>query len=123
MAIYDEMQNIARELLTDPEFKQGKIEYVRIVPGTGPIDNPGPSVPVPTLIPGGTARGVSFKYVKDGLALSTDLTVVLPVTDGVTPDMKDFIDIDGVRYKIIQDISPPSAGVRVVWKFIIRKGS
>lgn len=123
MAIYDEMQNLARDILTDPEFKQGKIEYVRIVPGTGPIDNPGPSTTVVTEMPGGVARGVSFKYVKDGLALSSDLTVILPVTAGVVPNMKDFIDIDGVRYKIIQDISTPAAGTRVVWKFIVRKGA
>lgn len=123
MSFYDEMQNLARDILTDPDFKQGKIEYVRIVPGNGPIDNPGQPTEVKTEIPGGVARGVSFKYVKDGLALSSDKTVVLPVTPGVSPNMKDFIDIDGTRYKIVEDISTPAAGTRVVWKFIVRKGS
>lgn len=122
MTFYDEMRDIATEILTDPDFKQGTIEYVRIVPGNGPIDNPGPSTPVVTLIPGGVAKGVSYKYVKDGLALSTDKTVILPVTPGVTPNMKDFIDIDGIRHKIVQDISAPAAGGRVVWKFIVRIG-
>ena len=123
MAIYDEMQNLARDILTDPEFKQAKIEYVQIVPGNGPVDNPGPSRTVVTEMLGGVARGVSYKYVKDGLALSSDKTVTLPVVAGITPDMKDFIDIDGVRYKMVQDISTPAAGTRVVWKFIVRKGS
>ena len=123
MAIYDEMQNLARDILTEPEFKQGKIEYVQIVPGNGPVDNPGPSRTVVTEMLGGVARGVSYKYVKDGLALSSDKTVTLPVVAGITPDMKDFIDIDGVRYKMVQDISTPAAGTRVVWKFIVRKGS
>lgn len=122
MAIYDEMQNVAADLLSDPEFKQGKIEYVRVVPGGGPIDNPGASTFVPVEMPGGVARGVSYKYVKDGLALSTDKTVILPVTAGIVPNGRDFIDIDGVRYKIMSDISTPAAGTRVVWKFIVRKG-
>jgi len=123
MNFYEEMQNVATEILTDPEFKQGTIHYVKLTPGAGPIDNPGPSTSVATLMPGGVAKGVSFKYVKDGLALSTDLTVILPVPAGLTSDMKDFIDIDGVRYKIVQDISTPAAGTRVVWKFIVRKGT
>lgn len=121
MPIYDEMQEVARELLSDPEFKQGKIELVRIVPGNGPLDNPGPSTSVLIEIPGGVARGVSYKYVKDGLALSSDKTVIVPV--GVVIKMSDFIDIDGERFKIIQDISSPAAGTRVVHKFIVRKGS
>jgi len=123
MTFYQEMQNLANELLSDPNFKQGVIEYVRIVPGSGPIDNPGPSTIVKTELPGGVVKGVSFKYVKDGLALSTDLTVTVPVHSDITVNMRDFIDIDGTRFKIVQDISSPAAGTRVVWKFIVRKGS
>jgi len=123
MTFYQEMQNLANDLLSDPDFKQGVIEYVRIVPGSGPADNPGPLTPVKTELPGGVVKGVSFKYVKDGLALSTDLTVTVPVHPDITVDMRDFIDIDGTRLKIVQDISSPAAGTRVVWKFIVRKGS
>jgi len=46
----------------------------------------------------------------------------MPVVSGVTPNMRDFIEVDGERLKIVQDISTPAAGVRVVWKFIVRKG-
>jgi hypothetical protein len=123
MTFYEEMQNLTRDLLSDKDFKQGTIEYVRLVPGSGPIDNPGPSTPDKTELPGGVVKGVSFKYVNDGLALSTDLTVTVPVHPDITPDMRDFIDIDGVRHKIVQDISSPAGGTRVVWKFIVRKGS
>lgn len=123
MALYDEMQQIARELLNDPDFKQGTIRYIAIVPGNGPADNPGPSTAVPHDIPGGVAKGVSYKYVKDGLALSTDKTVILPIVAGLVIDMKGFIEIDGVRHKIVQDISTPAAGTRVVGKYIVRKGS
>lgn len=124
MSIYDEMQQVAKDLIGDPEFNQGgtgKIEYVVVTPGAGPIDNPGAStftkIPVDAV-----AKGVSFKYVKDGLALSSDKTVIIPITNGITPKMTDFIDIDGKRHKIIQDISVPGASTRVVWKFIVRKG-
>lgn len=123
MTFYGEMQNLANELLSDADFKQGTIEYVRLVPGSGPIDNPGTSTFVKTELPGGVVKGVSFKYVKDGLALSTDLTVTVPVHPDITVNMRDFIDIDGVRHKIVQDISSPAGGTRVVWKFIVRKGS
>lgn len=123
MALYDEMRAIATEILTDPDFKQGSIAYVKLVPGNGPIDNPGAATLVSTPIPGGVAKGVSYKYVKDGLALSTDKTVILPITTDLVADTRDFIDIDGIRHKIVQDISAPAAGTRVVWKFIVRIGA
>lgn len=120
MAFYDEMQNLASEVLR--EFKQGKIEYVTLVPGAGPADDPGAPTYVKKEVDA-VSRGVSYKYVKDGLALSTDLTVTMAVDPAITPNMRNFIDIDGVRYKIVQDISAPAAGTRAVWKFIVRKGS
>ena len=121
MTIYDEMQQIASEILGDPEFKQGEIIYVATIPGNGPPDNPGASTTVEYALDA-VAKGVSYKYVKDGLALSTDLTVTSAVRADVVPDMKGFIKIDGVRHKIMQDISTPGAGTRVVWKWIVRKG-
>lgn len=123
MSIYTEMQKIADELLSDPEFNQGgpgKIEYVRVVPGSGPVDNPGPSTFVSVAV-SGVCRGVSGKYVRDGLAIASDRQVTIPVIASITPNMRDFFDIDGIRHKIVEDISTPAAGVRVVWKFIIRK--
>lgn len=119
MTFYDELQNVASELLK--EFKQGTIQYVRVVPGNGPPDNPGPAT-TQSIEVDAVARGVSYKYVKDSVALSTDLTVTMAVRSGITPNMRDFIDIDGKRYKIVQDISVPAAGTRAVWKFIVRKG-
>jgi hypothetical protein len=121
MTIYDEMQQIASDVLGDPTFKQGVIHYVAVVPGNGPADNPGPSVTAEYELEA-VCKGVSFKYVKDGLALSTDKTVVAAVRADVTPNMNGFIKIDGVKHKIVQDISTPAAGTRVVWKWIVRKG-
>lgn len=119
MSIYDELQNVASEILG--EFSQGKIEYVKITPGNGTADNPGtPTETKYTL--SAVARGVSTKYVMSGLAVMSDKTVSCAVVEGLTPSNADFIDIDDERYKIIEDISSPAAGTRVAWKFIVRKG-
>jgi hypothetical protein len=117
-AFYEEMQKVASDVLS--EFKQGAIVYVKTVPGNGPADNPGEPTTVRTTLDA-VSKGVSFKFVSDGLALSTDLTVTAAVVDGLTPDARDFIEIDGVSHKIVQDVSVPGAGVRAVWKFIVRK--
>lgn len=116
---YNEMQKVASEVLG--EFKQGSIQYVAIIPGNGPVDNPGPATEQIYDLDA-ISKGVSFKYVKDGLALSTDLTVTSAVRSDVVPNVKGFIRIDGTDYKIIQDISAPAAGIRAVWKWIVRKG-
>lgn len=119
MSIYDELKPTVNEIMG--EFKQGIIQLVQITPASGPIDNPGsPTETIHTL--DATCKGVSFKFVKDGLALSTDLMVVAAPQEGVTPSANDFMIIDGDRFKIIQDLSTPAAGTRVVWKFIVRKG-
>lgn len=121
MTLYDEMQNLARDILSDPDFKQSPIRYIAIIPGSGTPDDPGPSTSVPYDLDA-VAKGVSYKYVKDGLALSTDKTVTAAIRSDLVPDMKGFIEIDGERYKIVQDITAPAAGTRVVWKWIVRKG-
>jgi hypothetical protein len=117
---YDDMQKIASDVLK--EFKQGTIRYIDIVPGSGPADEPG--APTKTAYDlDAVAKGVSYKFVKDSLALSTDLTVTAAVQSGFTPNMRGLVEIDGVEYKIVQDISTPAAGTRAVWKWIVRKGS
>lgn len=119
MSIYDNLRGVATQLLT--EFKQGVISLVTITPGTGPAHNPGPSTSATKVIPGAVARGVSFKYVNSGLAVASDLQVNMSV-ETVTPTMNDFIDIDGSRYKIVQIINKPAAGIPVACSVIIRKG-
>jgi hypothetical protein len=120
MALIDDLQSLATELLNDPDFSQGIITYVRITPGSGPADNPG--APVETIFATkGVARGVSSKYVQNSLALMTDLQVTLPIIDGVTPHGRDVITIDGVRYKIVHIEKIPAAGTVAAYKFIVRK--
>ncbi len=119
MSIYEELRdNVAKPLLE--EFKQGSISLIQRVAGAGALDDPGTATET-TVTLDAVAKGVSFKFVRDGFAASTDLVVTAAIVDGITPTKNDFITIDGVRHKIIEDISPPAAGSRVVWKFIVRK--
>lgn len=124
MSIYDEMQSLTKELLSDPEFNQGgtgKIEFVRIIPGNGPIDEPGE--PTIEKIPlDAAARGATFKYVSTGLAAASDLQVVAAVVDGLEPTDKDFIEVNGERCKIMQILPRPAAGTTVAWLFIVQRG-
>jgi hypothetical protein len=120
MSLYDEMQPIASSLLK--EFKQGVIRYIKVTPGNGSADNPGTSGETPFDLDG-TSRGVMFKYVSMGLAVASDLQVtvnVIPEFAGKT-EIRGFIEIDGVKYKIKQSIPKPAAGTAVVYTFIVGK--
>jgi hypothetical protein len=117
MTIYDEMQGIATELLT--EFKQGIISYVKTVPGNGPVDDPGnPTITRYSI--NGTASGVQFRYVQNGLALASDKQVIAPVDSRYTPNMKDNVEVDGLPYKIVQIVKKPDAGTPVAYLLILR---
>lgn len=120
MTFYDEMQTIAKNVLN--EFNQGSIKLVHL---TG-SSNSSPDAPdemketIYTLK--GSVKGVSFKYLKEGYVIHTDLEATVAVIPDVQPTLNDFVEVDGVRYKIIRDVSVPAAGTKVVWKFLIRKG-
>lgn len=127
-SIYDDLKVVAGDLLKD--FKQGVIKYVKLTHGTiTDVDEP----PTPTEVEysvNGTARGVKFKYVQNGFAVVTDLQVTLSTTgindttgstEEIIPDMKDFIKVDGVRYKIVKILPKPPAGIVVANVVIIRK--
>ncbi len=103
------------------EFKQGVIQLVKLTVGNGPADQPGAPTETPYTL-SGAVKGVSFKYVQQGLAVASDRIVTAAVIAGVTPNLRDFITIDGVRHKIVADISVPAGGTPVAWKFIVRKG-
>lgn len=121
MALYDEMQGIAREILSDPDFNQGVIQLVKVTPGAGPVDEPGPSVEVVHTLEGAVARGVQFKYVQKGLAAASDEQVTHSIVPGVPIGQpEDFILIDQRRLKIVQRVLKPSAGTPVVATYIVR---
>lgn len=118
MAFYQDMQNIATELLD--EFKQGLIEYGRITPGSGPADDPGPSVITWSTVKA-VARGVSFKYAQLSMVVETDLQVTMAADQISNPDMRDFVRIDGVALKIVHIVAKPAAGVTAAFILIVRK--
>lgn len=119
MAFYDDMQAIARDVLT--QFRQGAVNYVQIVPGNGPVDNPGPATKIRFTIPA-TATGVQYRYVQLGLAVASDLQVIAPVDPRFVPDMKGMVEVDGKSYKIVAVKPIPPAGTPVVNVLIIRIG-
>ena len=119
MTFYEDMQELAGNLLS--EFDQGGINLVQLTAGAGTDDDPGDPTEVVHEL-SATARGVSFKYVQSGFALSTDLEVTAAVIPDIEISPNDFIRILGVDYKIIKDISVPSVGTIAAWKFIVRKG-
>lgn len=118
MSIYDELKPVAQSLLK--EFKQGTISLIQIIPASGPADNPGAPTEITRTLDA-TVTGAPFKYVRDGFATVSDMMVTAAVIDGVTITKNDFIVIDGIRCKIIEDVSVPASGTRVAWKFIVRK--
>lgn len=122
MTLYDEIQGIVRDIMADPDIKQGAVNYIRIVPGNGPVDDPGPSVSTPFGI-NATANGVAVKYVTLGLAQASDMQLLAPVDTRYTPDAKDFIECDGKSYKIVQIMPKPAIGTPVAYLFIIRRGT
>lgn len=120
MSIYDDLQNVTSEIMT--EFKQGLIQLVQFVyPEDSTPDNPGE--PEEVLIElDGAAKGVSYEYLKDSFITTSDTEVTTAVINGVKPSENDFIEIDGERYKILKFQPIPKAGPACAWKFIVRKG-
>lgn len=119
MTIYDDLRPTVTEIMD--EFKQGVVTLIQVTAGSGPIDNPGPSIETSHALTA-TVKGVSFKFVKDGLAVSSDLEVTSATISTVIPDENDFISIDDTRYKIVKFILIPPTTDTIAWKFIVRKG-
>lgn len=116
MSFYAQMQDIARELLT--EFDQGGMVLISESPGSGPAHNPGP--PVRTLHRiAGTASGVTAEHLKDTLIQASDLRVILP--GHITPKPTDKVMINGHVHNIVKIIPKPAAGVPSVFELVVRK--
>ena len=118
MTIYDDLAPTVTEVMD--EFKQSAIKLVQVTAGTGPIDNPGAPTEIEYAL-AATSKGVSFKFVKDGLAVSSDIEITSAPVTGVTPDENDFITINSTRYKIVKYMPVPPTNT-LAWKFIVRKG-
>lgn len=121
MSIYDEMQSVAKDVFRD--FNQGVIKYIAVTPAVGgTVDDPGAPQETAYTLEGATARGAQFKYVSSGLALATDTQVNMSVDNRFVPDGKGFVEVDGVRMKVMQVIRKPQAGTPVAYSLIARLG-
>jgi hypothetical protein len=122
---YGKIQGIATKVLTN--FSQATateaITLISRQKGVGSSFEPGAHIPTPRALEGATATGVPSKFIERGLALEGDLLLISAVLPGVTIDVaNDAITIGTKRYKIVADQSVPPIGVKVVWKFVIRRG-
>lgn len=122
MSIYDELQSVAKDVFR--EFNQPIIKYIAIIPGNGPVDNPGAPQEIAYTLEGATARGASFKYIASGLALATDTQINMSVDNRFTPEngASAFVEVNGVRMKVMQVIRKPQAGTPVAYSLIARLG-
>lgn len=119
MGIYDDLQAVTSDIML--EFKQGNVQLIQITQTGGTEDEPG--VPVETAYSlNATVRGMSFKYLQDAFIVASDLEVTSAVLPNITVTKNDFISLDGVKHKIVEDLSVPATGVKCAWKFAIRRG-
>lgn len=119
MSIYDELQDVASEILE--EFKQDSVQLIKITQTGGTLDAPG--TPVETAYDlDAVVKGINSKYLQEGFILSTDLEVTSAVLSGITISKDDYIKINSIKHKIVEDLSVPAAGTKCVWKFVVRKG-
>lgn len=127
-SIYEDLQGVASGLLKefdqkapgDPSPTSNGIYYVAVVPGSGPAQNPGPSVETPYKVDG-VARGVSFRYIDNKNVVGTDEQITFAVNPAFVPNEKGFVLIDGKRYKVIAFFRKPAAGTPVAYTLVIRK--
>lgn len=115
---YQDLQNVASGILA--EFDQGGIFYIAVTPGTGPAQNPGPSVETSFKV-NGAAHGVSFKYIDGTNIVASDLQITLAVDPRFTPDEKGFLQINGVRHKVVMCQPKPDAGTVVAYTLVAKK--
>lgn len=120
MSFYDEMQSVGSSILK--QFNQGGLKLIQFE--YNQTDNPDAPEETAEKVYDleGVAKGITFQYQQMGYSVSTDLEVIASVVEGVMPSENDFVEVNGIRYKLIKDLSVPGAGTKVVWKFIVRKG-
>jgi hypothetical protein len=121
MGFYDEMQEMATELLA-PEASgglgQGSVTLKRITPGTPNADQPWLPV-APTTESwalGASVRRQHYRYVSGTLVAETGDIVVFSTPSGVTPMLSDQLIIDGSAREMSELTPIPGAGTVVAWK-------
>lgn len=117
-SLYDDLRSVASGVIE--EFAQGTVKYVEMtVPAGATPDEPGVPVPDPTTI-NAVVRPVSTKYVDGSHIVQSDKQLSM-AGGGIEPTMDDFIEIDGVPYKIVEILPRPAAGDPVAYTIILRR--
>lgn len=113
---YQKMQGVSSKLLK--QFNQGVIKYIEAGAAGGDPFNPtqGASTEYPL---DAVARGVEFKYIKDGYISASDIQVTAAVFN-IEPKMNGVIEIDGKEKQIIAVQQIPAAGVPVAWAIFVK---
>lgn len=118
VSFYEEMQKVATGVLK--EFAQGVVSYVTFTNSGGTPDDPGEPVPVVHSI-NAAVRGVAYKYIDGTNIVASDGQLTMPVTPGLTPTDKGFIDVDGKRHRIMSVQQIPAAGTPVAYIIIFKR--
>lgn len=117
VGFYDEMADMARELLAPEEdggLGQGTVQLKRVTMTPGPNEWT-PGVETTTLYDlAATVRRVSQKYVDGTLIVATDNQITFAVPSTV-PLITDMLVIDGDEH-VMKDLRPiPAAGMAVAF--------
>lgn len=119
MSIYSELQKVAGDILT--EFDQKNITLIQKTYNSETPDEPSETSEVRHSLRG-VGKGVSQYFEKNGFVSDSDGSITTSVLAGVTPTINDFLEVNGIVFKILKFEPVPRVGVPCVWKFIVRKG-
>jgi len=119
MGFYDDMQDVVDDVLS--EFKQGVIQYIELIPGTGPDENPGPPSEKPPVTLDAVARKAEFRYVNGTTIIESDVQISFAIRTDIEFKVDDFVTVDGVRMKITRAMTIPPAGTPVLHVLFARR--
>lgn len=121
MSLYAKMQGLAGKILSNPQFKQDGIVFIRVTKTTPDGPDPGAIVYDPFPL-NGVAKGASKKFIDQGLAIAGDYESVHAVSDfnevGREPVPGDIVEMNGIRYTIKQALKTPPTGTAIVIRLI-----
>jgi hypothetical protein len=109
---YDEMQEVATDLLT--EFQQGQVSLKRVTTTPGENEWDPPTETSETWPLKAAVRTVSMKYVDGTLIIAGDRQVTFAVPD-TTPLLTDLLAIDGKDHAMKDLRALPGAGTVAAW--------
>ena len=126
MPFYDDLQQVARDLLapdTAGGLGQGKITLVRTTPGT-----PDPAQPWVPVTPTVTTEDVNqiskteAEYISAGTIVQTDLAYVIEAPRVIQPVPGDTVKVGGVHVGgVVHVVKFPPHGVTVLVKLWVNR--